>query len=143
MSTIHQEVVLPVTPDLVYEVLTNARRFSELTGAPTDMSSEPGGSFSCFGGMILGRNIELIPNQRVVQAWRAKPWESGLYSITRFELQAEGSGTRVVFDHTGFPPDQREHLEGGWKSNYWEPLQKHFQATAESALRHGEHHDQL
>src|SRR5262249_44435904 len=79
-----------------------------------------------LGGWFLGRNIELVPNQRIVQAWRAKPWESGVYSIAKFELQAEGSGTRVIFDHTGFPPEQQEHLEGGWQANYWEPLQKHL-----------------
>jgi activator of HSP90 ATPase len=140
MSTIHQEVVFPVTPELVYEALTNGRRFSEVSGAPTDMNSEAGASFSCFGGMILGRNIELIRNQRVVQAWRAKPWESGVYSIAKFELQPEGSGTRIIFDHTGFPPDQREHLESGWQANYWEPLGKHFTraAAVESALRQGQ-----
>ena len=56
-------------------------------GAPTDISADPGASFSCFGGMILGRNIELIRNQRIVQAWRAKPWESSVYSIAKFELR--------------------------------------------------------
>ena len=130
MSTIHQEVVFSVAPELIYEALTNAQRFSEFSGAPANMGAEPGASFSCFGGMILGRNIELILNQRVVQAWRAKPWESGVYSIAKFELQPEGSGTRVIFDHTGFPPDQREHLEGGWQANYWEPLRKHFTHVA-------------
>ena len=140
MSAIHQELVFPVAPELVYEALTNAKRFSEFSGAPTDMSTEAGASFSCFGGMILGRNIELIPNQRVVQAWRAKPWEIGLYSIAKFELRPEASGTRMIFDHAGFPPDQREHLEGGWHANYWEPLRKHFRQTAaaESALRDGQ-----
>lgn len=126
MSTIHQEVVFPVAPELVYEALTNARRFSEFSGAPSDISTEVGATFSCFAGMILGQNIELIPNQRVVQAWRAKPWESGVYSIAKFELQREGSGTRIIFDHTGFPPDQREHLENGWQANYWEPLRNQF-----------------
>ena len=139
MSTIHQEVVFPVTPELVYEALTNAERFSEFSGAPTEMSAETGASFSCFGGMILGRNIELTPNQRVVQAWRAEPWGSGLYSIAKFELQPEGSGTRVIFDHTGFPPDERDHLEGGWQANYWEPLRKHFtQVAVGNAARTGE-----
>jgi hypothetical protein len=93
MSTIHQELLFPVSPERVYEALTNANQFSQLSGgAPTDISADPGASFSCFGGMILGRNIELIRNQ----AWRAKPWESE---------------TRVVFDHTGFPSDLAEHLD--------------------------------
>jgi hypothetical protein len=33
---------------------------------------------------------------------------------------------KLVFDHTGFPPDQRAHLAEGWKANHWEPLEKYF-----------------
>jgi len=127
MSSIHQEIVLEASPKRVYEALTVAGQFSSLSGgAPTEISAEAGGSFSCFGGMVVGRNIELAPHQRIVQAWRAKPWESGVYSIARFELKEEGSGTRLIFDHTGFPPAEREHLEGGWQANYWGPLRKHL-----------------
>jgi activator of HSP90 ATPase len=127
MSQIHQEVVFQATPKRIYETLTDAKQFTAFSGgAPADISAEVGSSFSCFGGMVLGRNIELIPNRRIVQAWRAKPWESGVYSIAKFELREEGAGTRVIFDQTGFPPEQHEHLEGGWQTNYWEPLRKHL-----------------
>ena len=46
-----------------------------------------GGAFTTFGKLIEGRNIELVPNQRIVQAWRPASWEPGLYSIVRFELK--------------------------------------------------------
>lgn len=127
MSSIHQEVVIPASPERVYEALMNAAQFSKFSGgAPSAIVAEDGGSFSCFGGMIHGRNVELVPNQRIVQAWRAKPWESGLYSIARFELLEDGTGTRVILHHTGFPTEQEQHLERGWHSNYWEPLQKYL-----------------
>jgi hypothetical protein len=48
----------------------------------------------------------------------------GIYSIAKFELVEHGSGTKIVFDHTGFPIGDREHLAEGWKMNYWEPLEK-------------------
>jgi uncharacterized protein YndB with AHSA1/START domain len=124
---IHQEIVFDASPERVYQVLTDAKQFSQMSGgAPTEITAEAGGSFSAFGGMISGRNLELVPNQRVVQAWRAGNWEPGVFSIARFELKPEGSGTRVVFDHSGFPAEHREHLAGGWKANYWDPLQKHL-----------------
>jgi activator of HSP90 ATPase len=126
-ASIHQEVVFKASPDRVYEVLTNASLFSNMSGgAPAEIAPEPGGAFSCFGGMIEGRNIELLTNQRVVQAWRVKSWGAGLYSIAKFELEEHGAGTRLVFDHTGFPEAQGEHLAAGWKSNYWEPLAKYL-----------------
>jgi activator of HSP90 ATPase len=74
--------------------------------------------------MILGRNVECAPNERLVQAWRVKTWDPGVYSIVRFELRPEGKSTRLLLDHTGFPTGQGEHLAQGWHANYWEPLRK-------------------
>ncbi len=124
---IRQEVSIPASPKQVYEALTDPKQFSQLAGgAPTEISAESGGPFSCFGGMIEGRNIELVPDQRIVQAWRVRNWPPGLYSIARFELEGEGDGTRLVFEHSGFPEGEREHLASGWHANYWEPLKKHL-----------------
>jgi len=88
------------------------------------MPREAWGVFACFGGMITGRIIELVPNQRIVQAWRAGNWPAGIYSIVKFELAEQGGGTLLVLDQAGFPEGGKEHLEGGWKSNYWEPLKR-------------------
>jgi len=67
-----------------------------------------------------------VANRRIVQAWRAASWPEGIYSIARFELLEQGAGTRVVFDHTGFPSEQAEHLESGWNENYWTALHKYL-----------------
>jgi hypothetical protein len=68
-NVIRQEVVLEANPKRIYETLLDAKRFSEFTGgAPAAIASEAGGAFSSFNGMITGRNVELIPNQRIVQA---------------------------------------------------------------------------
>ncbi|HEY3593907.1 MAG TPA: SRPBCC family protein [Polyangiaceae bacterium] len=122
MSNIHQEVTFRAPPARIYQALVDSVRFGELTGAPASGDSTAGASFSVFGGHITGRHIELVPDKRVVQAWRAKTWPEGLYSIVRFELVADGAGTKLVFDHAGFPADMREHLSMGWHSNYWEKL---------------------
>jgi hypothetical protein len=42
-----------------------------------------------FGGMIIGRNVELVPNQRIVQAWRpTADFPKGPYSLVKIELTA-------------------------------------------------------
>ena len=126
---IHQEIVLHASPERVYQALTDSEQFSAVSGgAPTEISAEAGGPFSCFEGRIEGRNIELVANRRLVQAWRAGNWDEGQYSIVRIELEADGADTRLVFDHDGFPAAQREHLEGGWQAMYWEPLKKYLAA---------------
>jgi hypothetical protein len=49
--------------------------------------------------------------------------------IARFELIADGAGTRVEFDHAGFPKGAAEHLAKGWKEHYWALLTKYFAST--------------
>ncbi|HEX4334510.1 MAG TPA: SRPBCC domain-containing protein [Polyangiaceae bacterium] len=109
-------------PTLVFEALVDAKRFTELTGAPAAGDPTEGSAFSVFGGHITGRHVELVPSKRVVQAWRAKTWPEGLYSIARFELHESGSGTKLVFDHDGFPDGMKDHLAQGWQANYWDKL---------------------
>jgi activator of HSP90 ATPase len=128
-ESIHQERVFKANPKRVYEALTDTKQFDKATigmapGTPTQISREVGGTFSLFGGHIVGRHIELVPAQRIVQAWRVDDWAPGQYSIARFELVEQGSRTKILFDHTGFPKGQAEHLAKGWDAHYWEPLAK-------------------
>jgi uncharacterized protein YndB with AHSA1/START domain len=136
-ESIHQEVAFKASRKRVYEALTDTKQFNKVTEfsgamksgmplgtAPTEIGREVGGTFALFGGHIAGRHIELVPNQRIVQAWRTADWGPGVYSIAKFELAEQGTGTKIVFDHTGFPAGQGEHLAAGWKANYWEPLEK-------------------
>ena len=126
-EAIHQEVVLKAGRKRVYEALTDADQFRRVTGAEGgEISREVGGAFSLFGGQIEGRHVELVPSARMVQAWRSSGWEKGKYSIARFELKDEGTGTKIVFDHTGFPKGAAEHLLTGWKEHYWNSLARYF-----------------
>jgi len=127
-ATIHQEIDFKTTPARIYETLLDAKQFSAFTKDTAEIQPQPGAAFRLFGGRIEGRNVELIPNQRVVQAWRPASWPSGVYSIVRFELVARGPGTRIVLDHAGFPEEQWEHLSEGWPFNYWGPLHKYLSA---------------
>jgi activator of HSP90 ATPase len=136
-ESIHQEVAFTATPKRIYEALTDPTKFQrvvELSNAmkthipagapPAQISTEVGGAFSMFGGIIVGRHIELLPNQRIVQAWRPVYWNPGVYSIVKFELAENASGTKLTLDHRGFPDGDAQHLLTGWNENYWEPLEK-------------------
>ena len=132
-QSIHHEVLIKASAERIYVALTDAKQFSAFSGgAPAEISNKDGGTFSMFGGMISGRNVELVPAQRLVQAWRAGNWAEGIYSIARFELQAKGSDTLLVFDHTGFPPENRDDLNGGWTKMYWDPIKKYLGAEREA-----------
>ena len=124
--TIHQEIDLNASPQKVYEALLDSKQFTDFSGRSAQINREVGGAFSVFQGHIVGRNVELVPNQRIVQAWRVADWPEGAWSIARFDLRPIGTGTHVVFDHIGFPEGLRDHLAQGWDENYWALLKKYF-----------------
>jgi activator of HSP90 ATPase len=135
-EAIHQEINFKAAPSRIYAVLTDEALFQhlesfsdamkslEINAHPAKISREPGGEFSLFADYIVGRHIELVPGQRIVQAWRVQNWAPGTYSIARFDLMEQGPSTRLVLDHTGFPAGNAAHLAAGWYANYWEPLRK-------------------
>jgi activator of HSP90 ATPase len=139
-EAIHQERVFKAGRQRVYEALTVEGRFDkiiQLSGVmkadvmakmqkPTKLSPHAGGSFALFGGYIIGRQIELVPNELIVQAWRVLKWARGTYSIARFELTDQGGSTKLVFDHKAFPKGQAENLASGWQEHYWDPLTKYL-----------------
>ena len=88
-EAIHQEVVFHAKPSRIYEALTDASQFQKMQSLSAAMKStdinshpavigrEPGSAFALFGGYISGRQLELVPNQRVVQAWRVGSYAPG------------------------------------------------------------------
>jgi activator of HSP90 ATPase len=135
-ESIHQEPLIAASRHRIYQALTHADQFERLTQfsaaikemalghAPARIEARAGGAFALFGGFITGRVIELVADALIVQAWRPGDWSPGVYSIARFQLMEQGTETRIVFDHTGFPLGEAGHLAEGWNSNYWDPLRK-------------------
>ncbi len=131
--SIHQEAVIKASPAQVYEALTNGEIFAAVTAQPAQVSDREGEPFSLFSGRVEGRQVELVPGERVVQAWRfggAHPdtWEPGVYSIARFTLHPEGDATRFVIDHDGIPPEAHDRIQTGYPAFYQGPLSKYFAA---------------
>jgi activator of HSP90 ATPase len=125
-TSLHQEAELASTPSRIENALLDAKQFAAFTGLAATIEGHEGGAFSLFGGLIVGRNVELVSGQRIVQAWRPTHWDPGVYSVVKFEFKPRGRGTLVVLDHTGFPAGEYDHLASGWKAHYWDSLKKFF-----------------
>jgi len=80
-EAIHQEPVFKASRKRVYEALTDAKQFEKVvqlsaamkSGMPpgakaAEISREAGGAFALFGGYVSGRQLELVPNERIVEA---------------------------------------------------------------------------
>jgi activator of HSP90 ATPase len=138
--SVHLETLVAATPHEVFALLTNGASFGAATGMPAAITDREGEPFSLFGGRIEGRQIELVPGERVVQAWRfgaahPSPWEPGVYSTVRFALEPTGDETRLVIDHTGIPPEWVDHLTQGYPAFYLDPITSFFAHDARPIVR--------
>lgn len=126
LTSLHQQVEISVPPAELLHAILDERQFGSLTGLGATIDATEGGAFSLFDGLVKGRNVEIVPGTRLVQAWRPASWLDGVYSLVRLELGATQSGSVVVLDQTGFPEGNYDLLALGWYRHYWEPLKKYF-----------------
>jgi activator of HSP90 ATPase len=145
---IHQQAMIDAYPREVYEVLADAAALSALSGMSGTAGRAAGEEFTAFDGHVTGRQVELAPGTRIVQAWRFPVWEPGIYTLVRFTLAAEPAGpasasrTLLRIDQQGEPAGAdtlgchltwHDHLSEGWLMFYLSPLARHFEAQAASA----------
>ena len=118
---------IPASPQEIYEAWLDSLGHSEMTGGEASMSDEVGAEVSAWDGYISGRNLELIPGERIVQTWRTSEFadehEDSVISIVLTEV---GDGTLLTLEHSNVPDDHRSYEEGGWQSNYFEPMVAYF-----------------
>jgi activator of HSP90 ATPase len=118
------------TPAKLYALFTNSAKHTAATGMPAKISTKVGGKWSAFGGMILGKNLVLIPNRMIVQTWRSAEWKKAdpdSILVVSFEKSASG-GAQVELVHVGVPEYDRQGVTDGWAKFYWEPWKAYLAA---------------
>jgi activator of HSP90 ATPase len=123
-KSIRQSVTIKAGPHEVYEALMDARKHAAFTGGRAVISREVGSRFSTFDGYAEGVNLELVPDRKIVQTWRASDWPEGHYSRATFALEGVKGGTRLVFTQTGVPEASYEDIAQGWRDYYWKPMKE-------------------
>jgi len=113
-----------VSPHEVYEILMDSKKHSKLTGDKAKISREVGGKFSTFGDYAGGVNLELIPDKKIVQSWRASDWPEDHFSKITFILKSAKGGTKLTFTQTGTPDEYFDSIKQGWEDYYWTPMKE-------------------
>jgi activator of HSP90 ATPase len=123
-KNIHQAVVIKAPPRSVYRALMDSRQHSRITGSKVVIAAKAGGAFSMWDGGIHGITLLLVPDAKIVQAWRSEEWPKDHYSIVTFSLQKSGNNTRLAFDQYGVPIKNCKSISEGWKTYYWKPMKE-------------------
>ena len=116
-----------VTPADLYELFMDSAKHSAATGAPAKISRKVGGKWSAFGGMILGKNLALVPDRMIVQSWRSAAWKKAdpdSILVVRFEKTPSGAAVHLA--HVGVPPYDHKGVTQGWMNYYWKPWKDYF-----------------
>ncbi len=133
-KSIAQSVVFNATPSEIFNMLMNSRKHAKFTGAPARLSVKPGASFTAHGSYITGRNIEIVPDERIVQAWRGSDWADGVYSVVTFALTAApGKKAKLTFTQHGVPDEHVKSIRNGWREHYWEPMKVMLKESSQSS----------
>jgi activator of HSP90 ATPase len=130
-KVIRQSITIKAKPHEVFETLMDSQKHSRLTGHKAYISRRVGGRVEINDEAITGRNIELIPDRKIVQTWRDSRWPQEYHSTVTFLLDQYNDETKLTFVQTGVPAEDYESLKQSWYENYWKPLK----ATLEKSER--------
>jgi len=118
---------IPASAQDIYEAWLDSLAHTEMTGGEAIMSDEVGAEVAAWDGYITGRNLELVPGERIVQSWRTSEFsdahEDSIITVTLEEVE---DGTLLTLVHSKVPEGQTSYEEGGWEVHYFEPMKEYF-----------------
>jgi activator of HSP90 ATPase len=124
---IQQSVKFNATPRQLFEMYLDSKKHAAATKAPARLSRKPGGRFWAHNRMVFGRNLVVIPNSMIVQAWRAKPWTSSdADSILVLTFRKVPGGAQADLVHVNAPPYDHTGVTKGWRNYYWKPWKEYL-----------------
>lgn len=124
-----QEILhFSTTGENLYNTILSSTLHTALTQSKAVIDPKPGGKYTAYDGYIHGTILELHPYNKIVKTWIAteEDWPEGHESVVVFEFEETASGTQLRFTHSQIPEGMLERFREGWKSYYWEPLEKMF-----------------
>ena len=128
MESFNLTKVFSVNPETIYNAWLDSEIHSEIVGSKSVIDPKVNGRFSIWDGYITGWNVELLPNQKIIQNWRTSEFpEDSADSILEIELEEHASGTRLKLTHSNIPDGQSKSYKQGWIDYYFEPMKEYFE----------------
>ena len=118
---------LNVKPSEIYNAWLDSELHTKMTGGEAVCNHEINTVFTAWDEYISGKNIELIPNKKIVQTWRTVEFnESDEDSTVTILLVEIENGTEVTLTHTNIPDGQTQYKKG-WEDHYFNPMKTFFE----------------
>jgi uncharacterized protein YndB with AHSA1/START domain len=119
--------VIPASARDIYDAWLDSAAHSKMTGGQAKVSAELGAEIMAWDGYITGRNLELSPGERIVQAWRTTKFpDDHEDSIITLTFEERDDGTLLTLSHSNVPEGHLGYEQGGWQKSYFEPMIAYF-----------------
>jgi len=128
-TSFKQQITINATPTELYTQIMDAKKHSKLTNSKVVIKDKMNTEFSVYDGYAYGKNVELIPNKKIVQTWRAHEdnWNGDILSEITFKfIPINEHKTKIVFTQKNIPDIVAEQFKKGWTNYYWKPLRRLF-----------------
>ena len=128
-STINQTVEFDgVTPHEVYEAIMDEAKHAVFTNSEAKISREVDGEIQAYNGSLTGKNLKLIPDQKIIQEWRGNEqgWPEDHFSTLTIDLTPTDNGTKLMLNQEGVPTELLKNYDSGWEEYYWKPMKAYF-----------------
>ncbi len=116
-----------ITPAQLYTAWLNGSKHAAMTGAAATGSTKVGGKFTAWDGYIWGKNLKLVQDKQIVQAWRTSEFaDTDPDSVLTLNFTKTKAGTKLQLKHIGTPKSQEDSYRSGWDESYFQPMADYF-----------------
>lgn len=120
MKSLSKKYTIKASAEKVWEALTKEKIIEQWSGSRCKMSEKNGDDFFLWDGDIWGKNVEVLPEKKLVQEWYSGKWKEP--SLVTFEIQENKYDTQLLLAHTNIPDAEFEGIDSGWDEYYLQPL---------------------
>jgi activator of HSP90 ATPase len=127
MESLKLSLTLPVSAEKLYKAWLSSKGHTAFTGGAATASTKLNAKHTAWDGYISGKNIELIPNKKIVQTWRTVEFpESAPDSILEVTFEEKAGKTKMNLYHHGLQKGDAKKYKDGWQQHYFEPMKEYF-----------------
>ena len=128
--TVQQVVVLPVSPDRLFDMYLDPAKHAAFTSAPVTIGSQAGLPFRAFNNMLLGTILQVVPKRLIVQSWRSGHWKAeDIDSTLILTFWPDEDSGRIELVHVNVPDHDFEGVSEGWEKYYWSPWRAYLKSS--------------
>ena len=120
-TTIH------ATAKEIYTTWLSSKGHSAMTGGgDATITAIVGKNFTAWDGYISGTNLDLIPHNKIVQAWRTTSFkDNDKDSNIEIVLNETKGKTELTLTHRNIPKDGEDYKKC-WEDYYFKPMNAYF-----------------